>query len=52
MLLCAVVILMSFQVILDVVPADGDVPGMEFMTRSIVFGHQVGHYSPLAPGIS
>ncbi|KAI0253215.1 hypothetical protein BJV78DRAFT_1302727 [Lactifluus subvellereus] len=27
--------------ILDVVPADGGVHGMEFMTRSTVFGHQI-----------
>jgi hypothetical protein len=52
MLLCVIVILMSFQGVLDVAPADGDVPGMEFMTRSTVFGHQVSHYSPSAPVIS
>jgi hypothetical protein len=52
MLLCVIVILMPFQGILDVAPANGDVPGMEFMTRSTVFGHQVSDYSLLAPSIS
>jgi hypothetical protein len=38
--------LRPFQTILDVTPAD--IPGMEFMTKSTVFGHQVMHYPSLS----
>ena len=35
-------LLRSFKKIFDVTPAD--IPGMEYMTRSLVSGHQVRHY--------
>ncbi len=40
------ILLLSFQKILDVGPAD--VPGMGFMTRSTVSGYQVKDFSFLA----